>query len=132
MSFLGNYTAYFVGISIASIAFLLVAVFVLPYLIGLLPSNYFAQEDRPIAVGRHPLLRLLGKVLKNILGLIILLMGIVMLITPGQGLLSIIVGLLLLDYPGKFQFEKRLIQTPYLLTSVNWIRRKQGKEEFHL
>jgi hypothetical protein len=53
-----------------------------------------------------------------------------MLITPGQGLLSILAGVFVCDFPGKRNFERWLVLKPSVKNSLNWIRRKQNCEEF--
>ena len=67
--------------------------------------------------------------IKNSIGLILILCGILMLILPGQGVLTIITGLIFLDYPGKFKFERLLVRNKLILNSMNWIRRKLNKPD---
>ena len=55
-----------------------------------------------------------------------------MLILPGQGILTILIGLFLMNFPGKFKLERKLIAMPKVLKSLNWIRTKAGKEPFVL
>jgi hypothetical protein len=50
-----------------------------------------------------------------------------MLVLPGQGLFTIIIGLMLSNYPGKFEIERKLIAIPTILKSINWLRRKSNK-----
>ena len=50
-----------------------------------------------------------------------------MLILPGQGLFTIIIGLLLSNYPGKYKIEKKVIGIPSVLKSINWLRKKTNK-----
>ncbi len=69
---------------------------------------------------------------KNIAGVFFLLMGIIMLITPGQGLLTILIGLLLMDFPGKRRFEIWLIRIPSIHRAINWIRKKGDKAPLKL
>ena len=64
---------------------------------------------------------------KNLLGVVFVLMGIAMLVLPGQGLLSIFVGVMLLNFPGKYRFERWLIKKPSVLRSINWLRRKSRR-----
>ena len=52
--------------------------------------------------------------------------GILMLVLPGQGLLTILVGLMLSDYPGKFKLEKKIIKTNLILKTINWYRNKSN------
>ena len=51
---------------------------------------------------------------------------ILMLVLPGQGLLTILVGLMLSDYPGKFKLRKRIIKTNLVLKTINWYRTKSN------
>jgi hypothetical protein len=55
--------------------------------------------------------------------------GLVMLVVPGQGLLTIVVGLMLLDFPGKYRLERWLATRPKVWQSINWLRRRAGYEE---
>ena len=50
----------------------------------------------------------------------------IMLILPGQGLLTMMVGLVLSDYPGKKAFEKKIIASEPILKTINWSRKKSG------
>jgi hypothetical protein len=95
-----------------------------------LPVDYFtAKRRRPLGSwARHPLLRALLVVAKNLLGLLLLVAGVVMLIVPGQGLLSIAVALVLLDFPGKFRLERWLATRKAVWRSLNWLRKRAGHE----
>lgn len=101
-----------------------------PWLVLRLPADYFLQEQRqPMLWGaRHPVLRLLVRILKNLLGLAVMLMGLAMLLLPGQGILSIVLGFLLLEFPGKFRMERWLVSRPPVLHAVNWLRTRRGRE----
>ncbi|RME33433.1 MAG: hypothetical protein D6786_07715, partial [Gammaproteobacteria bacterium] len=55
-----------------------------------------------------------------------LLAGLIMLFTPGQGLLTMLVGLLLMNYPGKYRLERWLVTRPRVLETLNWIRARTG------
>ena len=107
-------------ISVASLA-------LLPWLVAQIPYDYFAHDRREPSQWKavHPIFRFAVLVLKNIVGFTLLLAGIAMLVLPGQGLLSILMGLVLMDYPGKFQFERKIVSRPKLLQFINWLRSKQ-------
>jgi hypothetical protein len=62
--------------------------------------------------------------IKNLLGIIFLCAGFLMLFLPGQGLLTLLVGLMIMNYPGKYALERWLIQRPFVLPAVNWLRAK--------
>jgi len=69
---------------------------------------------------QHPLATL-GK---NVAGVVLILLGLVMALPgiPGQGILTIIVGITLIDFPGKRALECRLIGRPSILRSINRLR----------
>lgn len=50
-----------------------------------------------------------------------------MLVLPGQGLVTILAGLLLLDFPGKFKLERALVRQPAVMNALNWIRVRRGR-----
>jgi hypothetical protein len=50
--------------------------------------------------------------------------GLVMLVVPGQGLLTLAVGLMLMDFPGKFRLERWLATRGPVWRSLNWLRKR--------
>jgi Putative transmembrane protein (PGPGW) len=85
-----------------------------------LPADYFVgPHPPPLWKGKHPLLR---RVAKNVLGVVLLIGGVVMLFTPGQGVLTILLGLMLLDLPGKRRVERALVRRPGVLRFINRLR----------
>ena len=99
-----------------------------------IPADYYAYSERSGAPwpGRRLWLRVLWVGLKNIFGLGFLILGILMLVLPGQGILTILLGLSLLDFPGKFRLQRRLVSRPSVLSSMNWIRQRAGREPLRL
>jgi hypothetical protein len=92
-----------------------------------LPSTYFhLSHNRTFMQEHHPVVRWIGIALKNVAGLMLVLWGLAMLIpgVPGQGVLTVFVGLLLLDFPGKRAAERRLLRQPAVLRAVNKLRAK--------
>ena len=61
-------------------------------------------------------------IVKNLVGGLFVAAGIVMLFMPGQGILTILIGLSLLDLPGKRAFERRLVGSPAVFEAINVIR----------
>ena len=100
-----------------------------PFLLIRLPIDYFSYEHRRREPGMkvNPVIRIVLLIVKNILGYIIIAAGIIMLVLPGQGILTILAGLMLIDFPGKFQIERRLISQPSVLQAVNWLRARAGR-----
>ena len=64
---------------------------------------------------------------KNIIGFSLIVGGFLMLVLPGQGLLTIVTGLLLINYPGKYKLEQKLVAMPSVFKALNWIRVKANK-----
>ncbi|MBX9601643.1 MAG: hypothetical protein K2X35_11575 [Bryobacteraceae bacterium] len=95
-----------------------------------LPAAYFAHSrPRTFWVDRHPLVRMTGVAVKNVLGAIAIPLGLVMSIPgiPGPGLLVAFIGVMLLDFPGKRKLETRLISYPAVFEAINNLRRRHGK-----
>jgi hypothetical protein len=116
-------------LSAASVPMFVGSISLIPWLVIRIPADYFlrqhhyADQWKP----RHPLLRILFLVTKNLIGAVLLVAGIVMLVTPGQGILTILVGLLFLDFPGKFALERRVVRISGVLKAIDWVRSKAGR-----
>lgn len=95
-----------------------------------LPQNYFhSSHEREFWTGRHLALRLVGIFAKNLLGLFLVFLGVVMSLpgVPGQGVLTILLGIMLLDFPGKRQLELKLVTRPKVLRVINRLRARFDK-----
>ena len=114
-----------------SIFILIISVFMMVLIISFLPEDYFKSENRnlisSVQNSRYPLLKLLVLITKNFFGVLLLLSGIFMLVLPGQGILTIITGLVFMDYPGKYKFERKLLRQKGVINSINWIRSRLSK-----
>ncbi len=118
-----EYQDWLTYLTLVSLALLIISILLIPKIIAAIPTDYFAHTYKP----RLPfsITRLIINSIKNILGSILIMCGIFMLVLPGQGLLTIFVGLLLLKFPGKYKLERYLIRKPAIYNSLNWIRRRQ-------
>ena len=118
------------GLAIASVVLFVLSAAGIPWFVARVPTDYFSRRELAqmhiAAVPRSPL-RILGRVLKNLLGLVLVLAGVAMLFLPGQGLLTIFVGLLLLEFPGKRQLERALIGWRPIYRAINGLRRRAGR-----
>ncbi|MCB2180681.1 MAG: hypothetical protein KQH63_01475 [Desulfobulbaceae bacterium] len=101
-----------------------------PYLVVQIPSNYFLQNRRPRAswTAHYPIIRLILLVFKNLLGYALLFIGLLMLVLPGQGLLTIVIAVMLMDFPGKYRFERWLATRRPVLRSINWLRKRAERD----
>ncbi len=96
----------------------------MPILIIRMSPDYFLHPSPPVESwrSRHPALRISTLVIKNVLGVVLLLAGLAMLVLPGQGILTILVAMSLLNFPGKRSLELRIIRQGPVLQAINWIR----------
>lgn len=93
-----------------------------------IPQNYFSSHYQADFLPNASWLTRWGATIgKNIVGAILVLAGIVMLVGPGQGILTILIGLIMLDIPGKRPIEARIIGRPSVLAAVNHLRSRYGK-----
>jgi hypothetical protein len=95
-----------------------------------LPAMYFhSSYAREFLVDRHRAIRWGGIVLKNLTGLFLILLGVILSLpgVPGQGFLTILLGLIMLDIPGKRPLETKLVKRPKVLHSINRLRAKFDK-----
>jgi hypothetical protein len=100
----------------------------IPFILIRLSADYFdVRVPRPWMQHHHPILRVVGHIVKNVLGVVFLAAGFLMLFLPGQGLLTMFIGLSMLDFPGKRKVEAKLISQPTLLSVINGMRKKRGK-----
>jgi len=90
-----------------------------------LPPDYFATSDarKPPSVERRAL-AWVGVVLKTLLGATLVILGVVLSFpgVPGQGLLTILAGLLLLEFPGKRRLLLKILRRPFVLRAINRLR----------
>lgn len=121
-------------LGIASLFTFIISLLALPWLVSRIPEDYFVHNRRQPTDWKesHPLMRTLLLVGKNILGALLLCGGFLMLFLPGQGLLTIAMGLLLMDYPGKFRMERRIVSKPMIFNGLNWLRAKTGRPPLRL
>ena len=105
------------------------SIVIIPYIILNLTPDYFLYKRQPMFKYKHRFIRYFVLIIKNVFGYILFLLGIIMLFIPGQGLLSIALGILLINFPGKKKVEKKMFSNKKVNKIINIIRNKFGKEE---
>jgi len=100
----------------------LASLLLFPLIIILLPHDYFVRPELPFAT-LNPL-RIALRILKNALGCILVAAGFLMLFLPGQGLLSILLGISLVNFPGKRRLELHLLRIQGIRNTVAWVRQQ--------
>ena len=115
----------------ASIALSFLTPLAVGWAIVQLPVDYFSRKSRPplSTWEQHPVLRPIYLVAKNLLGFVLIIAGIAMLVLPGQCLLTIVVGIVLMNFPGKFRLERLMATREPIWRSLNWLRRKARQPE---
>lgn len=124
-----NNAALLWWLAAASLVTFVATLAVVPILLVRIPPDYFVGEKRRrrLRESRHPVVRAAWLIGRNLLGAVFIAVGILMLVLPGQGLLTILAGILLLDFPGKRRFERWIISHAFVLGSINWLRRRGGR-----
>ena len=105
-----------------------------PIIVTRIPTDYFDHRVRHPTRRKeqHQAIRLILLLGKNLLALTLIAGGIAMLFLPGQGLLTILIGVMLLDFPGKYPIERRIVQQPQVLQTINWLRAKGNRPPLHI
>ena len=94
-----------------------------------LPSDYFVQQRQPRSARRWSVSHWTQFLLRNLLALTLIGLGIVLSLPgiPGQGLLTILLGIMLSDFPGKERLERKIVSYPKVLEALNRLRQRFGK-----
>ncbi len=119
--FRGNETIL-VWLGVLSVVMFLATLIAVPFVVARIPTDYFIRAHKPRRQTPRSPSQLLWLVLKNVLGVILLLAGLAMLILPGQGVLTMLLGVMLMNFPGKYELERYIIQQPTVLKALNWMR----------
>ena len=121
-----------VGLFLGSLALSFAAIAIVMVKI---PANYFSSHyKRDFLPGSSFVVRWGAVIAKNILGVFLILLGIALSLpgVPGQGILTILLGLIMLDIPGKRPLEARIIKRPAVLAAINKLRAKYDKPPLEL
>ena len=124
-----NHPEVLIGMGISSIFIFFISILGISWFIAQIPEDYFLRSKRQPSKWREqkPILRFVVMFGKNLIGLSLIIGGLLMLVLPGQGLLTIVTGLLLVNYPGKYKLEQKLSSMPSIFRALNWIRLKAKK-----
>lgn len=134
--FIGSITwkSAIIGILIFAGSFL-VNLAIVSFILIKIPADYFsAKHETKFWAGSHPALRVAAIIGKNILGVLLVALGVVLSIpgVPGQGLLTILLGIMLVDFPGRRSLEQKLLRRPGIVKSINNLRARFKKPPLQL
>ena len=117
-----------VTLTVISLVFFVGSLVAIPYILVRIPADYFdIRVPRHWMQNHHPILRMVGHIVKNAIGAIFLFAGFLMLFLPGQGILTMLIGVSMLDFPGKRKIEAKMIGQRTVLGVINGMRAKFRK-----
>ena len=121
-------TETLIWLTALSFVFFIGTLIAIPFILVRLSADYFdVRVPRPWMQHHHPVLRVVGHIVKNVLGTVFLFAGFLMLFLPGQGVLTMLIGISMLDFPGKRKIEAKLIGQPTVLSVINSLGERRGK-----
>ena len=126
------------GVLIGLVIFLVTFLFnlaIVSFILVKIPADYFkTAHQTKLWSGKNPPLHAAKIIGKNILGVLLVALGILLSIpgVPGQGLLTILLGIMLLDFPGKRTLERKLLSRPQIVTTINKLRGRFEKPPLEL
>lgn len=121
-----NYKTFILWLGTISFIIFIFSLLSIKWLVALIPSDYFLNKTNSKFKSTYPLIWIIIIVVKNIIGYTLIIGGILMLVLPGQGLFTILIGLMLSNYPGKYFIERKFIAIPSILRGINWLRKKSN------
>lgn len=126
---------YLFWASAGFVASLIVSLVVVTLIVVKLPATFFLDShERGLWIDQHPVIRWSGRVLKNFAGICLVLLGLFLSVPgiPGQGLLTVFIGLILLDFPGKRRLELAIIRRPRIKATLDRVRARFGQPPLQL
>ena len=125
--FVSSYKVYILWLATISLFVFIFSLISIKWLVALIPTNYFIKKNMVKSKKSYSFIWLISIIVKNLIGYTLILGGLLMLVLPGQGLFTILMGLVLSNYPGKYNIERKFISIPSVLRTVNWLRKKSNK-----
>ena len=121
-------------VAAGSLAMLLASLLVLRVVIVRMPEDYFIRHTPLLAGKQHPAWEIALLVLKNVVGALLVLLGLVMSLpgVAGQGVLTILAGMSFMNFPGKRRLERMIVGRPLIHVPINAIRARAGKPPLQL
>lgn len=126
------------GVLIGALIFVvtfLVNLGIVSFILVRIPADYFKTNHKTkFWAGSKPALHAAKVIGKNILGVLLVALGIVLSIpgVPGQGLLTILLGIMLLDFPGKRTLERKLLSRPGIIKAIDRLRKRFNQPPLEL
>ena len=123
-----------IGVLIFLVTFV-VNLAIVTFILVKLPTDYFKKNRKTkFWSGPRPAVHAAKVIGKNLLGVLLVALGIVLSLpgVPGQGLLTVLLGVMLVDFPGKRTVEQKLLKRPAITNAITRLRQKFGKAPLQL
>ncbi|MCB1691241.1 MAG: hypothetical protein KDI19_00675 [Pseudomonadales bacterium] len=131
-----RYAGVLLALTVLSLASVAVMATLGTRLLARLPADYFVNDARRRehdSLAHYPrVAQVLLPLVKNLAGALFVVTGIVLLVLPGQGVLTLLAGLALMNFPGKYTAERWLVRRRQVRQSIDWIRRRAGQPPLEL
>jgi hypothetical protein len=108
---------------------------IVSFILVKLPADHFSKSRKTkFWAGPRPAIHAAKVIGKNIGGLLLVALGIVLSLpgVPGQGLLTVLLGIMLLDFPGRHRLEQKLLSKPSIVNTINRLRERFDKPPLQL
>ena len=108
---------------------------IVSFILVKLPADHFSKSRKTkFWAGPRPAIHAAKVIGKNIGGVLLVALGIVLSLpgVPGQGLLTVLLGIMLLDFPGRHRLEQKLLSKPSIVNSINRLRKRFDKPPLEL
>ena len=123
--FFNAYKQIFIVLSTLSIIALILSPLIINLILIRLPQDYFIKAKDDLKPTNYIL-----QFIKNLFGTILIIIGLAMFVLPGQGLITFIIGMSLVRFPGKRKLQMKIVKNHSVQKSLNWFRFKSKKTPF--
>ena len=130
MNWLQEYAGFMTAMAIVSVVIIAASIILTPIWLERLPEDYFLRVLNPDNADTRDTHSFVIRLTRTITGSILLIAGVAMLVLPGQGIVTIIAGLLLIDFPGRHRVLRLILNLHAVTGLIQWIRRTRGNPEF--
>ena len=108
--------------TVTGIVMAIASTIAIPWLLLRVPAEYFVSRTRPIP--DRSLLGWLIWLARNTVATVLFIAGMLMLLLPGQGLLTILIAIAVSTIPGKYRLERAIMRRQPVFRAANWIRQR--------
>lgn len=114
-----------VALTVSSVVMFVGSLFAVPWLIARAPKDFFRRPKDELDKRSFA-----AKAATNVLGAVLIVVGALMIVLPGQGILTLLVGVALTDFPGKHALLIKLAKRESVMKALNYFRKRAKKEPF--